>query len=557
MSYEELDKASNKLAHYLLEKHSIVKGSFVGVKQERDLNLLVSLLGVLKAGACYVPIDISYPADRIEFMEQDSGAVVVLDAAMLADFNACATNYKDDVSPVSLSSNDLAYIIYTSGSTGAPKGVQISHGNMMSLLNWSISEFKDTPFKIMYGVTSHCFDLSVYEFFYPLVIGRQLRILGSSLEIGDYLLLDEGVLINTVPSVIQQLVDTEDAEKYLSHVAGINMAGEVLPIGLVKKFSGSSIELRNLYGPSEDTTYSSCYRIDLTKKYSNSIPIGKPLSNTFAYILDTYGQLVPRGVIGELCLGGSGVSPGYLNRDELTKEKFVANPFRAGELMYKTGDLCRYLEDGVLEFIGRIDDQVKLRGYRIELGEIAYQIECYDGISQALVLVQGMGSDSYLVCYYVGEKDIDSEELRTYLMGQLPDYMVPGVYVAMESFPLTSNGKIDRRSLPAAKRGEGLTYVEPSSDLEVQMVSLWSEVLQLEASEISVTSSFFDLGGHSLSAISLSHKIIKHFNSEISIRDIFMNPTIKMLVELIENATWLDEETFELNDEDDSIEITI
>ncbi|WP_340203759.1 amino acid adenylation domain-containing protein, partial [Ascidiimonas sp. W6] len=420
IDYATLDTVSNQLSHHLLAQSSGVTHPRIGVKLVRDEWLLISLLAILKAGGTYVPIDITYPSARITEIERDSDCLFLIDSAFLNEFESLQHTYATSSVDMMISSDDLAYLIYTSGSTGKPKGVQLTHGNVASLLQWSAEEFKDTAFQIMYAATSHCFDLSVYEMFYPLSIGKTLRILPNGLKIADYLTQDRGILINTVPSVVQSLVDEHAC---FDGVTAINMAGEVIPIGLIDHFKGSSIELRNLYGPSEDTTYSSCYRIATTVPYKGSIPIGKPIANTRFYLLSSAMTLVPSGVIGELYIEGSGVASGYFNRPLLTQERFISSPFTEGATLYKTGDLARWLPDGNLEFIGRNDHQVKLRGYRIELQEISHQLTTFSEVDQALVIATPLHNNTpELVAYIIGASSISPDILRSYLSSKLPAY---------------------------------------------------------------------------------------------------------------------------------------
>ncbi|WP_040497646.1 non-ribosomal peptide synthetase, partial [Fulvivirga imtechensis] len=387
---------------------------------------------------------------------------------------------------------DLAYVIYTSGSTGWPKGVGLTHGNAVAFISWAQEEFLVSPFDIVYAGTSYCFDLSVYEIFYTLSIGKTLRVIASGMEIPRYLDRDDKVLINTVPSVVGELLKNEID---LSPVTVLNMAGEPVPSRVLSMLDCERMEVRNLYGPSEDTTYSSCYRI---RSGDKQIPIGRPVSNTRFYIVDEAMNLVPAGNPGEICISGAGLARGYLNNEALTLERFIANPFEAGTRLYKTGDMGRWLPDGMVEFLGRKDNQVKVRGYRIELGEISSHLSAHDHVDEVVAVVrQDKDDHSYIVAYYTGSEEVTSGELKQFLSSLMPMYMVPGYYVHLNKFPLTSTGKVDSKALPSPKvTDRDMAYTPPATELEVSMVRIWQELLNVE--RIGIDDDFFALGGHSL-----------------------------------------------------------
>ena len=514
-TYKELDELSNSLSHYLLSNYNLGVEDLVGVKLDRSEWLLISLLAVLKAGCAYVPIDPNYPAQRIAYIEEDSKCKVTIDEAFLEAFSAADT-IATSLPEVSFTSDNLAYIIYTSGSTGKPKGVMITHKNASFMLHWSQREFSDTDFDLLYAGTSHCFDLSVFEFFYPLSIGKQIRLLPNGLAIGDYLDQDKKVLINTVPSVVLTLIDKGIS---FENAAGINLAGEAFPVSIANYFKDSGIALRNLYGPSEDTTYSSYYRVE--GAYESSVPIGKALDNTQFYILSDALALQPVGVIGEICISGDGLSRGYLYQPELTAEKFITNPFKESGKLYKTGDLGKWLPDGNIAYIGRKDSQVKIRGHRIELGEIEHVLETQDGIEQCVVLAKEINNEQVIVAYLVSSSVIDKHQLRLSLGRELPEYMLPGFYVFMEEFPLTPNGKIDKKALPAVSAEDviQLEYVAPTDEIEEQLVTIWQDILGLE--RIGITDNFFELGGNSLKATVLINKINRTYDTRFTIKDLY------------------------------------
>ncbi len=535
-NYKEVAESSNKLANYIRERYRIGKGDLVGVKLKRDERLIKTIIGILKAGAAYVPMDKNYPEDRIAYIERDSQCKLTITVEILEEFDKVKEDVSGAYPEVTIAKEDLAYVIYTSGSTGKPKGVQISHGNAVAFINWSKEEYRDTDYEVIYAGTSHCFDLSIYEMFYPLSIGKKLRVLASGLNIPEWITRDEKILLNTVPSVITSL---RKQEVDLGKVVGINMAGEPIPISLsnelVEKYP--NIALRNLYGPSEDTTYSTCYRI--TKKHKESLPIGKPISNTQIYILSEGLSMQGEGLIGELCISGLGLSKGYLNKAELTKEKFVAHPYKAGEKLYKTGDLGYWRADGELGFIGRKDDQVKVRGYRIELGEVAHAIEQVEGVEKAIVIVREEKGEQQLVSYIEGEIGID--QIKEELEKRLPSYMIPTHYVLLDEFPYTPNGKVDKQELLKLEVRilQTKEYVGARTALEEELVSIWEEVLGVE--KIGIRDNFFELGGHSLKATELLATLHKKYEITINIQEIFKYPTIENLAIQIENERWIKE----------------
>ena len=523
LTYQELDDRSNTLANYLITHHNIGIGDLVGIKMERSEWLMISILAVLKAGGAYVPLDANYPEQRVKFIEEDSNCKLIVDNSIIRDFNGY-NDISTDFPELNFSSNDVAYIIYTSGSTGKPKGVMITHSNAVAMLQWAIVEFADTGFEMLYAVTSHCFDLSVYEMFFPLFIGKKIRILPNGLSIGDYLIIDKNVLINTVPSVLNTLIEKNTS---FSNVVAINLAGEPFPLRLAEHFNNSGIVLRNLYGPSEDTTYSSCFEVK--KSYSSSVPIGKPINNTRFYILSDELALQPKGIIGELCISGSGLAKGYLNRPELTNEKFIANPFEEGGRMYKTGDLARWLPDGNMEFLGRRDSQVKIRGYRIEMGEIENELAQQEGVSECVVLVQSFDQNQVIVAYLVSNIVIDKQKLRLDLSKNLPDYMLPTYFVLVDKIPLTPNGKIDKKALPPLDfdKVTSQKYVAPKTHLEKELVSICQEVLGID--KIGVNDDFIELGINSLSAIKINSRIKKNLSLDIDIKSLFHFRTVNEL----------------------------
>ncbi|REH54898.1 amino acid adenylation domain-containing protein [Tenacibaculum gallaicum] len=537
ISYQSLNNEVNRFARFLIQNKGVQSGDIIGIKLKRNEKLLTTILGVLKVGGTYVPIDINYPKSRIEYILTDSKSKLIIDDTIFNQFKRCKKELSPENLDLELDCRSLAYIIYTSGTTGNPKGVMITHFNAVALIKWAEVEFDDSKFSIVYAATSHCFDLSIFEMFYALSIGKKIRLLKNALDIKKYLNESEQILINTVPSVMRSLIK-EKAD--LDNVRVINLAGEKFPVDITEKLFqyNNHIEIRNLYGPSEDTTYSTVYK--LSKKKYKTIPIGRPIANTEVYVLDDYLQLVPIGVNGKLYLSGYGLSNGYLNRKDLSNEKFIVNPFKKGKLMYDTGDLVRWNEDGVLEFVGRRDNQVKLNGYRIELEEIENVFVKYsDKITQVVVDLMQVNKGSVLIGYYVGSEFFKEDELKKYLKTKLPSYMIPGSFVKLKEIPLNSNGKIDKKALSSlvSELSRKREYIAPKTPKEIKIAKIWQSIIGIE--KIGVNDSFFDLGGHSLMISQVINKIYKELNRTISFKVFYKNPTIQGVIKNLKNQSFL------------------
>jgi amino acid adenylation domain-containing protein len=540
LTYGELEFYSGRVAAFLAPLLQAGEKPFAGLLMGRNEWTVVSILGILKAGGAYVPIDPKYPSSRIEYIIGDAqpGLIVVDDAGI----GLVPEDYKGRIihinelksaeaayTPVSKDMREeTAYLIYTSGSTGRPKGVDICHRNTIAFLKWAGEEFAATPFEMLYASTSYCFDLSVFEFFFPLMQGRTIRMLESALQIPEFIGGDRNVMINTVPSVVRNLLD-EGMD--WTNVAALNMAGEPIPKKIKTDLDFSRMEVRNLYGPSEDTTYSTVYRFE-QDDYA-SIPIGKPVGYTHLYIMDAHRNLLPEGVEGEIYLSGQSVAKGYLNKPELTAEKFLENPFIPGMPMYRTGDVGRWLPDGKVEFSGRIDDQVKVRGYRIELGEIQFLMEQHQQVEKAVAIVREIDGERQIVAYWVGDKSLTASVLKDYMSKSLPSYMVPAYWMQLDEIPLNSNGKVDKNRLPSpdAALVKETEVVPPASDLQFRLLELWKDVLRVD--NIGITHNFFDAGGHSLKATRLRSLIIKEFEKDLTLNEIFAFPTIEKQAEII------------------------
>jgi amino acid adenylation domain-containing protein/non-ribosomal peptide synthase protein (TIGR01720 family) len=548
LTYLELNRRANQLAHHL-RSLGVGPESLVGVLMERSPQMVVALLAILKAGGAYVPLDTAYPKKRISFMLEDAAVSVLLTQQHLSDQLPTITgeviavdtewetiSQRNVENPVNLNTPDnLAYVIYTSGSTGQPKGVAIEHHSVVTTLRWAQSVF---PVELLRGVlasTSICFDLSVFELFVPLSCGGRIILVQHALELGQFSAAAEVTLVNTVPSAAAELVR---AQAIPESVKIVTLCGEVLTRTLVEQLYSTipDAEVYNLYGPSEDTIYST-YAL-MNHGETGAPAIGKPISNTQTYVLDSNGERVPVGVAGELYLGGNGLARGYLRRPALTAERFVPDPFsrKPGARMYRTGDVSRFLADGNLEFLGRIDQQVKIRGYRIELGEIEAIISEHPAVREAVVLArEDVPGEKRLVCYLVlndGSSPVIGE-LRQFLKQKLPDYMVPSAFINLPQLPLTANGKLDRRALPGPE-GErpnlSVDYEAPRCGVEEKLVSIWAEVLGVE--QVGIHDNFFELGGDSI----LSIRIISRATQaglNLSPLLIFQHQTIAELAPLV------------------------
>ena len=542
LTYRELNARANQLAHYLRQK-GVVKESKIGLMVERSLDMLVGVLGIQKAGGAYVPMDPEYPKARLEYMLEDSESpVLVTQSALLAglskppkqavcldvDWDAIAKQSRENPVPLAGPEN-ISHLIYTSGSTGLPKGVMIEHRNVTAFLYWCLEEFRHDEYEKMIASTSMCFDLSVFEFLLPLITGAHVIILRSSLDLDEFLEQNTATMINTVPSALKHLLSVMDKRH---RIKAINLAGEPLKLELVKDaYAKLDVDIiRNLYGPTEDTTYSTGYRVP---KDSDRQPlIGRPIFNSKAYIVDQHLKPVPVGVIGEIYLTGHGLARGYWNAPEKTSQRFIPNPFHLDfcPVMYKTGDLGKWLHDGNIEFHGRVDYQVKIRGNRIEMGEIEARLAQHSEIKDIVVMdKEDSEGNKFLVAYYVADAEISTTDLRAFIKETLPDYMVPSRFVRLDILPLTPNGKVDRKALPDVEgvRPEvGSVYIEPRNEVEQALSEVWKDVLGLD--RVGVNDNFFDLGGDSIISLQVVGRLKKR-GFDMRPKDIFEHQTIAEL----------------------------
>jgi amino acid adenylation domain-containing protein len=527
LTYQQLHTQANQLAHYLRQEYDIKPGDLVSVLLPREEWLVIALLGVLKSGGAYVPVDPAYPQERIDYLLSDSKSRLLIDADWITTFRSVQMNYPDSAPVVKHQPDDLAYIIYTSGSTGQPKGVMIEHRNVSAFLHWCLQEFDPGSFEVVFGVTSVCFDISIFELFYTLSVGKRLRLLDNALAIPTWLAVEKRVLLNTVPSVVGNLIREQQD---FSAVTIMNLAGEAIPDQYTEWLDTDRMKVLNLYGPSEDTTYSTYFQL----QKGQPIRVGKPIANSQAYILNSHDQVQPIGVIGEIVLSGDGISRGYLHRPELTAAKYESHPFIPGKRIYRTGDLGRWMPDGNIDCIGRKDAQIKLRGYRIELGEIENCLLQHESVDEAAVMVRTNASGEKDLVAYVTGSDSTVAALRQYLSNRLPAFMVPGYFVALEALPLTPNGKIDRKRLPdpsGATMASGIAYVPPTNPIEEKLIGIWQQVLG--AATIGIKDNFFALGGHSLKATQLAARIHQTFEVKVGLRELFTATVLEDQARLI------------------------
>ncbi|WP_289355977.1 non-ribosomal peptide synthetase [Paenibacillus sp. S-12] len=604
-TYGELEARANRIAGWL-RAHGVRSEDRVGVLLSRSPQLIAALLGVLKAGAAYVPLDPALPAARIEGMIQDAGIqillsegaqtetvadweetplrhVLFLDKERLAvtcldeersavtEIAAAAVEGKKErlavtdaegncsamvrfapaeeleaYSPASTGATDVpttpmnsAYVIYTSGTTGKPKGVVVEHRNVVNFIAGMVRSLPFAPSASILSVTTVSFDIFVTESWVPLSCGMQI-VLANEAELQDPALLGDLLaehpvqLMQTTPSRLSMMLKQEHSAAQLRRIPALLIGGEPLPAALLEQLRAqTNASLYNMYGPTETTVWSTFEHLEDSE--GEKVSIGRPLANTQAYVLNEALQLQPIGAVGELCLGGAGVARGYWAREELTREKFVDHPYLPGERIYRTGDLARWLPDGRLEHLGRIDHQVKIRGYRIEPGEIEAHLLRVEGVKEAVVTVAA-GETQELCAYVTGSGELTAQAMRSKLSAGLPSYMIPTHFIRLEKMPLTPNGKLDRKALPAPEGAlrTGTEYAAPRTATEAKLAQLWQEVLGLE--RVGIRDNFFDIGGHSLRAMTLVSRIHQTLEAEVPLRQLFLSPTIESLAAALEAA---------------------
>ncbi|MBI5815646.1 MAG: amino acid adenylation domain-containing protein [Nitrospinae bacterium] len=556
VNYAQLNSRADALA-VRLAAAGAGRGAAVGIFMERGAGMVAALLGALKSGAAYVPVDPSYPKERVEFMLADSGIRAVVTSAALAsslpagDFSVVtmeglsgAVAAEEDRPAEKISSDDLAYIIYTSGSTGKPKGVMVTHSNVVNFLSSMAEAPGISPEETALAVTTISFDIAALEIFLPLTSGARVVIAstGQARDAASLMALMEKhsvTFAQATPSTWRMLIEAGwNGGTGLKVLCG----GEALSTELAAKLRARSGALWNMYGPTETTIWSSIYRVtdaDMEGGVATQ-PVGKPIANTVMRILDAVLKPVPIGAAGELYIGGAGVAAGYKNRPELTAERFIPDPSGAtGAKLYRTGDLARYLPSGDIEYLGRSDFQVKFRGHRIELGEVESAVASAPGVARAVVVVrEDAPGDKRLVAYVTPSKAEHAEDaIKVAVKAKLPDYMAPSVYVFMDDLPLTPNGKVDRKALPAPRNKHRAPSADarPANDLERDMAAIWGRLLQKE--DVSVTDNLFDIGAHSFLIVKAQAVIEKELGIRMETIEMFRNPTIRLLARRLGEAS--------------------
>ena len=544
ITYRQFNSRANQLAHTLAAR-GVRTESVVAICLDRSIELVCGLLAIVKAGAAYLPLDPAYPPQRLSFMMEDSGCSLLItsrdlvpqsvpiDVLYVDSDRAIIDSSSSDNPRLALWPDAAAYVIYTSGSTGVPKGVAITHSCCLNLVLWSASCFSNDQLRFMLASTSICFDLSVFELLLPLSLGSTVVLTQDALALASDPAASEVSFINTVPSAIAELLRLGAVPKSASTVA---LAGEPLPRHLVDSLyaSGYVEQVWNLYGPTEYTTYTT---YSLVGRGAGKPLIGRPVANTRLYVVDAGMSLLPMEVAGELLISGAGLARGYLNRPDHTAERFIPDPFSQveGARLYRTGDLARYLPDGSLDYLGRLDHQVKVRGFRIEPGEVESHLRLHPLVRDcAVVALKGEPSEARLVAYVVSESgsDLPADELRGFLSTRLPGYMLPSAFVGLVSLPLTANGKLDRKALPLpdhARPALARSYVAPRFEVEQVLAAIWCEVLGLD--QIGVYDNFFELGGDSILSIQVVARA-QQSGIQVTPRQMIEHQTIEELAEV-------------------------
>ena len=557
LTYRELNHRANQLAHYL-RKNGIGLEAMVGLCLDRSVEMIVAVLGILKAGGAYLPLDPCYPLERLTLMLEEGQVAVLLtqqhlltslpphqaqvfclDSEWHRAANECESN-----PPSWTSAQNLAYVMYTSGSTGRPKGISVTHRSIVRLVKETNYAHFGTD-EIFLQFASLAFDASTLEVWGALLNGGRLVVFPAGTpaleELGAELQRNQVTTLWLTAGLFHQMVDYRLAD--LGRVRQLLAGGDVLSVAHVLRVLRElpNVQVINGYGPTENTTFTCCYRMERVDQVGDTVSIGRPIANTQVYLLDEHGQPVPAGVVGELYAGGAGLARGYLGRPELTAERFVPDPFggMAGARLYRTGDLARYLPDGNIEFLGRRDHQVKIRGFRIELGEIEAALNQHAAVQEAVVVVrEDQPGNRRLVAYLVPNAvPFEVSDLRRFLHDKLPEYMLPSAFVVLDALPLTPNGKVDRRALPAPEQTRSSladTYTAPRTPLEGILAGTWAEVLGLK--QVGIHDNFFELGGHSLLATQIISRVRSAFQVELPLRTVFESPTIAGMAERLETV---------------------
>ncbi|CAN2255432.1 hypothetical protein STZ1_70082 [Bacillus subtilis] len=544
LTYRELNERSNQIARLLLQK-GVQPETIVGIMADRSPEMIAGMIGILKSGAAYLPIDPEYPERRIKYLLEDSKTNLILtnrDDSLKYNVETVFLNGDFDrysIENIDVNRNPLkyAYVIYTSGSTGKPKGTMITQKGLVNYIYWANKTYVKGDALDFALYSSISFDLTVTSIFTPLISGNKIVVYGNDENeplIRKVFKDKKAGIVKLTPSHLSLIKDLDNSS---SSIKRLIIGGEDLKSDLALKISESfnhDIEIYNEYGPTEATVGCMIYKYDTQRDKATSIPIGRPADNVQIYILNDKQEILPIGVVGELYISGDGLADGYLNKPDLTNERFILNT--AGQRMYRTGDLARKLPDGNIEFLGRIDHQVKIRGYRIELGEIEKEIEKSGKVKENVVVAKADGDNQYLCAYVTLKNGAEIAEVRNFLSCELPEYMVPSAFVALEEIPLTTNGKIDINALPDRHDvpDSRNCYEAPSNDLENMLTTIWEEILDIK--NISVNTNLFEIGANSLNVMTFVSKLYSKMNFRIPFKDVFHKPTIRSLSVFLENA---------------------
>ncbi|MBW8687205.1 non-ribosomal peptide synthetase [Chitinophaga rhizophila] len=563
VTYQQLSERSNQLAHLLKERYNVVRGDLVGLMYERSEEMIYAIMAVIKLGAVYVPLDPAVPSERIAFILADAAPKVVLTdgsvttASLVAYVNTCQTDYASfpgDNLHEAISPADAIYMIYTSGTTGNPKGVRLSHRNVVRLLKNDAFPFDFNEKDVWTMFHSYAFDFSVWEMYGALLFGGRLVIVpkSTSRNVAEYIALitaEKVTVLNQTPSAFRQLLQAE-ADGNVPQCASLRyliFGGEALQPAMLDVFSQQYPQCRiiNMYGITETTVHVTIKEITAAEIAADKSNIGIPIPTLSCYVLDENRKLLPVGVPGELYVGGEGVAIGYHNREELNAERFLPDPFNPGGRMYKSGDLVYVNEAGDMEYLGRKDNQVKIRGHRVELGEIEFKMAAHALVDNAVVVAAKDGDgNTFLAAYVVsGDPAFAVAPLLADLRKTLPEYMLPAVFIRMDALPLTANGKIDRKALPpvtSSNIASVAEYVPPATQEEVMLTAIWEQLL--ERSPIGIHDNFFEIGGHSLKATRMVSAIYKQCQVKLDLKQVFYNPTIHLLAREIEVILWMQQD---------------
>jgi amino acid adenylation domain-containing protein len=550
-TYLELNRRSNQLAHYL-RAAGVVPGKIVGIYQNHSLEMLTSILAVLKAGGAYVPIDPAVPKAKLSFLLSDANLWLLLTEGSLADRlpkdsasllcvdtewakieSQCVDNPPCHATPA-----DTAYVIYTSGSTGTPKGVMINHQSLVNYVWWAAQTYISDRKMAFALYSSLAFDLTVTSIFTPLITGNQIIIYnaGDREETLQNILQDNCFdVIKVTPSHLSLIKDLDNRE---SRVRCLIVGGEAFESDLAKQVFesfGGGIEIFNEYGPTEATVGCMIHRYDVEKDHYATVPIGRPINNCQIYLLDKELQPTAQNAVGEIYIGGDCLAQGYFKQEELTKERFIDNPYIRSARVYRSGDLARWLPGGEIEYIGRFDGQVKFHGHRVELNEIRIALNKYPGIRDSIVTIkEDKNGNEFMLAYYVSKQLFETDMLREFLKETVIEETLPNIFIHMKKLPLTMNGKVNFEALPSVEEAMlrmKRNYVPPRNQVEAEIITIWGDVLGVK--EIGIEDGFFELGGHSLSATKVIVRIRELFQVELPVRIIFERPTIARLAEHI------------------------